>query len=58
METTLGFTAYALSEKTSNVLRISLNDTMQLYNKSEELTKVWDGLQVNVSSSLLVNVSL
>lgn len=48
METTLGFTAYALSEKTSNVLRVSLNDTMQLYNKSEEITKVWDGLQVNV----------
>ncbi|XP_065202798.1 23 kDa integral membrane protein-like [Planococcus citri] len=48
METTLGFAAYALSEKTSNVLRISLNDTMQLYNKSEELTKVWDGLQINL----------
>lgn len=48
VEATLGFTAYALSEKTNAILRTSLNDTMQLYNKSLELTKVWDSLQTNV----------
>ncbi len=49
IETTLGFTAYALSNETQTLLRGSLNDTMRLYNKSYELTKVWDGLQSNVS---------
>ncbi|KAK7580410.1 hypothetical protein V9T40_001039 [Parthenolecanium corni] len=48
METTLGFTAYALSDKAHNILSVSLNDTMHLYNKSYEITKVWDTLQVNL----------
>ena len=49
LEAVLGFAGYALSEKTHMVLKNSLNDTMQLYNKSDQLTKVWDGLQTNVS---------
>lgn len=49
IETTLGFTGYALSEKTYDVLKDSFNNTMRLYNKSHEITKVWDGLQINVS---------
>ena len=49
LEAMLGFAGNALSEKTHQVLKGSLNDTMQLYNKSDQLSKVWDGLQANVS---------
>lgn len=58
METTLGFTAYALSDKTHNILSVSLNDTMQLYNKSFEITKVWDSLQINVSKRAVDSVTI
>lgn len=45
-----GLASFGLSERTNSVLQVNLNDTMQLYNKSAELTYVWDSMQENVSN--------
>jgi len=43
-----GFSGYSQAASTKKVLASSLNETMLLYNKSSEITQVWDTLQTHL----------
>lgn len=48
MELAAGVTGYMLSDETTEVLTSKLSDSMKQYNKSIEITKIWDEMQADL----------
>lgn len=45
-----GITGYVLSDETTQVLSSKLNDSMVKYNKTIDITTLWDEVQIDVST--------
>ncbi|XP_050529245.1 CD63 antigen-like isoform X2 [Daktulosphaira vitifoliae] len=57
MELTGGLAGFILSEKAYSVVTNNLHDTMLLYNKTNQITHIWDGLQTTLQCCGAENVN-